>query len=278
MKKHCVCYLTILIAFVFCMAQYTIANDESDQLDKLLQSLNIPKSEESKKNEQHLARVIQAFGEAQESDDKETKYLLKQWENYLISASHYSNSDHLNAINKQLTDYYKTIADVGNIIEKTGIKSKSQYSSSWVDDLVNHFGIEFVRTNKDVILESWKAIFSSDEAFEQNLKNLIYTETMLFGSYKDYFGMFLTFYNEKLDQKAQKKMEAYKNIADNFLALIDKTSFASMHDTTVLKKVLSENKARQLNEEVFLFLKAHPLSHTFGDSRALKDFIKAIEK
>lgn len=277
-KKHCVCYPTILIAFVLCITQDTIANDESNQLDKILQSLNIPKSKERKKNEQHLVRVIQAFGAAQKSENKETKYLLTQWEKYLIRASHYSNSDHLDAIKKQLTDYYQTIAEVGNIIEKNSVRSKNQYSSSWVDDLVNHFGIEFVRKNKNVIIESWKAIFSSDEEFEIKLKDLIYTETMLFGTYKDYFGMFLTFYNEKIDQKAQKKLEAYKNIADNFLAVIDKTSFASMYHATVKKKVLSENKARELNEEVFLFLKAHPLSHTFRDSRTLKDLMKVIKE
>lgn len=276
-EKYSVCYVTILIALVFCVAQNTNANDEIDQLNKLLQSLNIPQSEEGKKNERRFARILQAFGEAQGSDDKETKNLLKQWEDYLISTSNYSNTDHITAINAQLSDYYKAITDIGSNIKESNTKRKNEYSSAWVDDLVRHFGMEFVKKNKNVILQSWEAIISSDEAYEQKIKNLVYIETMLFGSYKDYFGMFLTFYKEELDQNAQEKMVVYKNIAEDFLALIDKTSFTSIYDNTVLKRVLAENKARHLNEEVFLFLKNHPLSHTFGEPRALKDLRKVFD-
>jgi transposase len=269
--------VAFLIAFVFCVAQNTSANDELLQLNSLLQSLNIPQSEESKKNEQRLARILQVFGEVQGADDKEVKYLLKQWDEYLISTSHYSNTDHVTAINTQLTNYYEAIADIGSNIKKNDGKQKSEYSSSWVDDLVSRFGIEFVKKNKGVILQSWEAIFSSNEAFEQNLKDLVYIETMLFGSYEDYFGMFLTFYTKELDQNAQEKMASYKKIAKYFLALIDKASFASIHNTTVLKRVLAENKARHLNEEVFQFFKNHPLAHTFKEPRALRDLRKVVD-
>lgn len=174
MKNHRTCYLTILIAFVVGVVQYTIASDEFAQLDNLLKSINISRSEENNKNKGHLARVIQAFYEAQKTDDKETKDLVKQWEDYTVSATHYLNTDHLNAIDKQLTEYYKTIADIDDIIKENNAKRKSDYSPSWVDDLNDHFGIAFVRNNRDVIVESLKAaIFTSDEAFEQKLSKII---------------------------------------------------------------------------------------------------------
>jgi hypothetical protein len=50
-----------------------------------------------------------------------------------------------------------------------------------------------------------------------------------------------------------------------------------MHEDTVLRKILAENKARQLNDEVFMFLKKHHLSHTFGDLRASEDLRKTVE-
>jgi hypothetical protein len=277
-KSNAICCAMVLIVFVLCMAQNTTANDDFDQLEQLLQSIKIPQSEEEGKNIGIIFnKILQVYSKAMAFDDKETKEVLNQWNNYLISVSHYSNTDYTNAINKQLTDYLKAITDIGDIIKRNSAKEKKEYSSSWVEDLINHFGKEFVKKNRDVILQSWSAIFLSDEAFERKLKDLIYTETMLFGSYKDYFGMFLTFYKEKLDDNAQKKIEAQKNIAEYFLTLIDKASFASMYNTTVLKNVLSENKARQLNDEVFMFLKGHPLSHTLGNPRALKDFMKVIE-
>jgi hypothetical protein len=269
--------VAFLIAFVFCVAQNTSANDELLQLNSLLVSLNMPQSEESKKNVERFARMLQAFGEVQGPDDKETKYLLMQWDDYLISTSYYSNTDHIAAIIMQLTDYYEAIADISSNIKKNNAKRKSEYSSSWVDDLVSRFGMEFVKKNKGVILQSWEAVFSFDETFEKNLKDLVYIETMLFGSYEDYFGMFLTFYKKELDQNAQEKMASYKKIAKYFLALIDKASFASIHNTTVLKRVLAENKARHLNEEVFQFFKNHPLAHTFEEPRALNDLRKVFE-
>jgi hypothetical protein len=72
------------------MTQYTIADDDLDQLTKdikeTLRSLGIPQSEESKKNELSLAGAIQAFSEALAAEDEESKNIFKQWENYIISA------------------------------------------------------------------------------------------------------------------------------------------------------------------------------------------------
>jgi hypothetical protein len=283
LKKNSVCCLTILIVFVFCMTQYTIADDDLDQLTKdikeTLRSLGIPQSEESKKSELNLAGAIQAFSEALASEDEETKDIFKQWENYIISVSHFSNTNYANAINKQLADYYKAIADINNTLQENKAKRKSEYSSSWVDDLVDYFGREFVKKNKTAIKYCLMAISFPDESFEDKLKDLIYIEAMLFGSYKRYFGLFLAFYKEKLDQNAQNKIKAHKKIAENFLALIDKVSFTSMHDTTVLMNNLTENKARRLNDEVFTFLKSHHLSHTLDNYiRPLEDLKKATEK
>ena len=182
-------------------------------------------------------------------------------------------------MNKQVADYYKAIADINKIIEKNRDRSKKDYSSSWIDDLIGYFGIEFVKKNRDVIIQAIMAICLSDEEnFEHKLKDLIYIEAMLFGSYKDYYGKFLYFYKEELGQNAQKKVESHKDIAENFLALIDKVSLTCIYNTAVLKNVLAENKARKLNDEVYTFLKAHPLSHTFGNSEALGDLEKVIDK
>jgi hypothetical protein len=279
LKKNSAFYAMAFIVFVFCMAQsqYTIANDDLNQLDKLLRSLGIPQSEASKKNDKIFNRILQAYSDVLESDDKETKELLTQWDNYLISVSHYSKTEYANALDTQVTDYRRAIADIENISKKTRAKRKNEYSSSWVDDLINHFGEEFVKKNKIAVNQSLLAISTADdEAFEKKLKDLIYIETMLFGSYKDYFGMFLDFYKEELDDNAQKKLGPRKIIAENFLALIDKVSLTSIHDKNVLRTLLADNKARQLNNEVFMFLKGHPVSHTLEFIRALEDFKKAI--
>jgi uncharacterized protein YukE len=275
--------MTILFVFVLCMLQYAIADDDLNQLEKdikkTLRSLGIQKSEESKNNEQDLTRAIQAFNETLESDDKETKEILKQWDEYIASVTHYSSADYAKAINKQLTDYYNAIDDLNSTIKKNKDKRRGEYSSSWVDDLVDHFGKEFIKKNKMAIKQSLLALVTSDEDFERKLKDLMYLEVMLFGSYERYYGLFLTFCREELDHKAKKKIESRKDIAESFLVLIDKVSFTSMHNTIILQNVLTENEARQHNNEVFAFLKNHALSHTFDDLiRVLEDLKKATEK
>jgi uncharacterized protein YukE len=263
------------------MAQSSTADDLNQltkNIQETLRSLGVPKSQESKNNERYLAGAIQAFSEALASEDEEAKNILKRWKNYLISVSHFSNTNYTNAINKQLADYYKAIADTNNTLQENKAKRKSEYSSSWVGDLVNHFGIEFIKKNKTAIKYCLMAISFPDESFERKFKDLMYIEAMLFGSYKRYFGLFLTFYKEELDQNEQNKIEPHKKIAENYLALIDNVSFASMHNTTVLQNILTENKARRLNDEVFRFLKAHPLLHTFRNTKALDDLRKVTEE
>lgn len=281
MKKHGVCYAMLLSVFFFCMAQCSDADDDLDRLNKgiqeILESLGIPESKESQNNEEQIARVLKVFNDSLKSDNEQTKKLLNQWENYLFRVSHYSNDDFAKAFEKQLEDYRNAIADLNNIIEKTRVEQKKEYSSIWVDDLIKHFGKDYIRQNRGAILQSWKAVSISDAAFEKELKNVVYIGTLLYGSYKDYFRMFFNFYKEEIDDKAKKKLEPRKKLANAFLAIIDDAPYIFLDSRTILRNVLAENKARHLNEEVFQFLKTHPLSHTFGDPRALKDLRKVVD-
>jgi hypothetical protein len=282
-KKNSMFYISTLIVIFFCITQSAIADDGLNQIEKnikrTLRSLGIPQSEESKNNEQNLKIALQAFNETLGSDDKETTEILKQWDDYVKSASHFSNSNYADAINQQITDYYNAITDINYAIGNTNARRKREYSSSWVDDLFDRFGKKVIKKNDMAVRQSLLALSAAgdDEDFERKLKNLIYIETMLFGSYKRYYGLFLDFYREQLDQNAQKKLEPRKNLAESFLALIDKISLTSMHDTTVLQKILSENEARKLNDDVFTFLKNHRLSNSLYFTKALEDFNRALE-
>ncbi len=193
-----------------------------------------------------------------------------------------SNSDYINAIKQQQSDYCKTINEINNNIEinrSKEIERHTNYSPSWIEDLIKQFGKDFIKNNSDAVIWSLKAISSNyDEQFEKHLKDLIYTEAMLYGSYRRYFKLFLNFYKEELNEVSKKKLNNHKNAADAFLAILSEVSFTFMHDTTVLNKKLDEDRARNFNDDVYIFLKNHPLSNTFGhELKPLKDFMKAIE-
>lgn len=275
--KILIAYITVF-AFV-CISQCAAASNDLDKhVRKLYRALgNVPKADSSNSVATSIGRAFNLFNDVLESDNEATRTTLKKWDNYALTVLNYSNKEYLDAISEQQAGYHKAIADINELIEKTKKIQKKEYSSAWVDDLVEHFGKNYLKQNKAAILWSLQAIFTCDETFESMLKNLIYTETMLYGSYRKYFNGFLDFYREKLDAKAKKNLEGRKVAAESFLAIIGEVSFASMHEDTVLRKILAVNKARQLNDEVYKFLKNHHLSNTFGDLRASEDFRKAIE-
>jgi hypothetical protein len=275
--KILIAYTTVLT--IVCVSQCAAAsNDLDEHVKKLYKVLgNVSKADSSNSVATSIGKVLTLFNEVLESDNEATRATLKQWDDYALTVLNYSNNEYLDAISEQQAGYHKAIAELGKLIEKTRKMQKQEYSSAWVDDLVEHFGKNYLKQNKAAILWSLQAIYACDITFESMLKDLIYTETMLYGSYRKYFNSFLDFYREKIDAKAKKNLESRKVAAESFLAIIDEVSFASMHEDTVLRKILAENKARQLNDEVFMFLKNHRLSHTFGDLRASEDLRKAIE-
>lgn len=272
----------ISIALIICIVPAAFSNDANDVIDKidkniqqLIQSLGISQSNDSGNNIENFSIALQAFGKALESDDEETLSLLKDWNDYLIAATHYSNDSYVKAIEIQQTQYFKSLTAFGSSITQAEKKEK-EYSSSWIDDLIKHFGKDFIKKNQDSVISSLKTFITSDDAYKKELKDLIYAEAMLFGSYRRYYGLFSSFYNEELDQKSQKKLETRKNLAEAILKITAQKPLTSMHDTTGLQKILAENEARKLNEEVYNFLKNHPLSYTFSDIRAFDDLMKVV--
>jgi hypothetical protein len=268
-----------MLLIVSCMAQHTLADDDLDKnIQKLFQSLgNVPLPADHQNKIEHIGGALAAFHKAMEKDDEETRTILKQWDHYFLNVSNYSGADYLDAIKKQQVDYHKSIIAIGDIIDKAKESRTKEYSSSWVNDLIVRFEKDYIKKNREAIIWSMHAISNSDVNFETELKNLIYIETMLYGSYQKYLNNFLDFYKETLDDNAKIKLKSRKDAAESFLAIIDKISFTSMYNDTVLSKIVSENKARQLNEEVYLFLKNHPSSYTFGALRALEDLRKVTE-
>lgn len=276
-------FITLILGLVLVPSAFSGGStDALDELDKnfqqLIQDLGISQSSDNRNNVDDFSEALQAFSKALESDDEETLLLLKKWNDYLIKITDYSNDSYIKAMRSQQADYYDALEAFGNRITQTE-KEKKEYSSSWIDDLINHFGKDFIKENQDSVKSSLRAIFASDEVYKKELKDLIYTEAMLFGSYRRYYGLFSGFYNEKLDKKSQKKLETRKNLAEAILKITAHKPLTFMHDTTGLQKLLAENDAQELNDEVYIFLKNHPLSYTFSDLiRELEDFNKAIDK
>ncbi len=278
-KKIGLWCLSILISVVFYTAPYSIASDDIEyNYNKLIKALgNLPQPDGSKKSEAYITKILQFLSETSADDDTKTQALMKQWDDHLLGIKDFSSTEHFLAIVNQQSDYYKAITDLNDRIKETN-NYRKQYSSAWIDDLINHFGKDFLQNNRTVIIDNFGAIMAwSYHHYVEELKDLIYIETMLYGSYKEYFGMFIQFYNEELDDEGRKKLKTRKDVAESFLSIIYNASFTKMHETLVLTEKMADNRAKKLNEELFHFFKEHPLSRNFNLSKAGNDLDKAIQ-
>ena len=204
--------------------------------DRLLKALgNLPLADQNADAQQKIANTLQAFSASLDSDEKETKDILQKWNNYLISINRCSNTEHFQVLKSQQNDYYQAIADLEAGIRKSN-QLRKDYSASWIDDLVNLFGKSYLKTNRDAILSNFMAIIQKDyHLYKKELKSLIYTEAMLYGSYRAYFKMFIDFNKEKLNADEQKRLASRVEVADAFLAVIDDVSMTSMHNRSLKK-------------------------------------------
>lgn len=270
--------LCLIVLLLFGIARFAIANDDlNEKYEKLRIAIeNSSQLKADQNNEEYIGNVFKALSENLEADDEKNHALLEQWNSYLIDISNFSNTDYLSAIEDQQIEYYKAITELNKGIDKIDSFQK-KYSASWIDDLTKHFGKGFIKKNKNAILDNFSAIIARDyRLYENELKDLVYTEAMLYGSYKKYFGMFIDFYNEELDNNGRNKLKKHKDAVDVFLSIINDVSFTKMQERTVLTDKSAENKAIRLNEELFQFFKNHPISRAFDFSKAIDDLEKAI--
>jgi hypothetical protein len=112
--------------------------------------------------------------------------------------------------------------------------------------------------------------------FEEELKNTIYTEEMLFESYKKYFNLFLDFYNNETSDAGRRKLNPQKKAAEAILSLLDDVSYVSFQKTYALKEKLTVNRAKRLDSELYYFFKRSDLSRNFDLSKACKDLNDAV--
>lgn len=294
------CCLVIICLFSYFAIPCSAGQDKQKAMDRLAQEMaKLPESEKSKRIDRNIRKLHKALGNlAQPNADQDMKQyfvqamnvfansiakedekipaLLNQWNDHLMYISHFSNNDYINAIGSQQSDYYKAINDLNDLITKLDHNQKN-HSSKWIDDLSNKFGKDFIRANRNVILDNFRAVICRDyRSYEEGIKNLTYIEAMLYGSYKEYFGKFLDFYNQELSSDDKEKLSSRKDVAEAFLEIIGDVSFTQMYETDVLKEKMADISAQKQNKELFLFFKGLSGSHNFDISKADKDLKEAL--
>lgn len=226
----------------------------------------------------NLSASLKTFGIDTESDDEETRALLNMWSNHLQESTRFSSDDYLAAIESLQRDYFKAIALLNQRITETN-SFRDDYTSRWLRDLNQKFGADFIVKNRKAILDNFSAIISrSYHQYGKELKDVIYIETMLYGSYKEFFNSFIKFYQNELSPDDKERLKARKDAAEKLLGLIGEASITLMHENLVLNERMNNNRAKKHGQELFEFFNSHTLSKHFEISKAADDLDAAIQR
>lgn len=294
-------FITIAICFLFLVTPYSIANEKKrETLRQLNEALaNLPQTEAKKKLEDNLQILYNALGLSSQqagnkdindllshatshfydllsSDSEATRTHLNQWDEHLFSLTRFSNLDYCIAMKSQQVSYYKAIVDLNEKLEEIDLHRKN-HSSEWISDLSNRFGKDFVRENRKEILNNFLAIMNrSYRSYEENLKDLIYQEAMLYGSYKEYFGQFLDYYENSLNSEGKKTLSLRKDLAKAILSIIDDVSITNLYETKALYERMADYQAQNQNKALFSFFNELPNSSSINIFEANEDLRKAV--
>jgi hypothetical protein len=229
--------------------------------------------------EEKSSNFHQAFSNLIESASKENKYLLDGWNEYIIKVLGYSNAEHLKVIEQLTLDYAGTYNAINEKYEREHEKDKIQYTSKWLDELVAQFGQDFVCNNERAIMLNLMMAFDRGDAkkYDQNAKEIISKELILYLAYERYLGVFMDYYNQ-LSDKDRKKMIAWKEVAEKYLSITKTSHFAFTYYSRHMENRVRNNALLKENKELYMYFKNADLPFGSGAlSQAMKDMNIFIE-
>lgn len=221
----------------------------------------------------------QAFSNLIESASKENKHLLDGWNDYILQILGYSNAEHLKVIEELTMDFAKSYKAFDKKYGKDLDQDKINYTSEWLNDLVGRFGKDFVCNNQRAIMLNLMMAFDRNDArkFDQEAKEIISKELILYLAYERYLDVFMKYYNQ-LSDKDQKKMNAWKEVAEKYLSITKTSHFAFNYYGKRMEDRVRDNAMQKENKALYMYFKKMDLPFGGGAlSQAMKDMDMFIE-
>jgi hypothetical protein len=229
--------------------------------------------------EEESSNFYQAFSNLIESAPEDNKHLLDGWNDYLTKVLGYSNAEHLKAIEELTIDYAKAFKAIDEKYAKDREQDKINYTSKWLDELVERFGKDFVSNNKRAVMLNLMMAFNRSDAkkYDQDAKDILSKELTLYLAYESYLGVFMDYYNQ-LSEQDQKKMKAWKEVAEKYLSITKSSHFAFIYYGSRMKYKILDNVMQKGNKELYIYFKKR--TFPFGSwafSKARQDMDMFIE-
>jgi hypothetical protein len=206
--------------------------------------------------EENSPNLYQAFSNLLESASEENKHLLDSWNDYIIKVLGYSNAEHLKVIEELTIDYAKAFKALDEKHRKDREQDKIKYTSEWLDELIEQFGKDFICNNKRAVMLNLMIAFNRNNAkkYDQDAKEIISKELVLYLAYERYLGVFMDYYHQ-LGDKDRKKMKAWKEVAEKYLSIANRSHFAQVYYSFHMINKVRDNALQKENNELYLFFK-----------------------
>ena len=206
--------------------------------------------------EENSVNFYQSFLNLIESTPKGSQYLLDGWNDYLIKVLGYSNAEHLKVIEGLTMDYAKAFEALNEKYAKDREQDKINYTSKWLNKVVERFGKNFVCNNKRTVMLNLMVAFNRRkvEKYDQDAEDILSKELILYLAYERYLDAFIKYYNQ-LSENDQEKMKAWKVVAERYLSITNRSHFAVIYYGSRMDNKLLENKMKNENNELYVYFK-----------------------
>lgn len=207
-------------------------------------------------NDEQSDDILQSFSNLFESAAKENKHLLNGWNDYLVKVLRHSNAEHLEVIGELTIDYAHAFKSFNEKLGNERKKEKMQYTSNWLDRLVEHFGQDFVCKNKIAILLNLMMAFerNDEKKYAQDAKDILSKEMILYLAYEEYFDTFLEYYNN-LNENDQKQIKNLKEVAEKYLSITKRSHFAPIYYGGHMRKKIDNNVMQKEHKALYDYFK-----------------------
>lgn len=232
--------------------------------------------------EESSAGFFQDFSNLTESTAKKNKELFYGWNDYLVRVVGHTNAEHLKVIEELTMDYAKAFKELNEKYAKDREQDKMNYTSTWLDNVAEQFGKEFVCNNITAVMMNMMMAFHRTDAkrYDQDANEIINKELILYLAYESYLNHFMDYYNQ-LGEKDREKMNAWKVVAEKYLSITNRSHFAFIHYGRHFNNKMDENAMKKENNELYMYFKKLILPFGSGAlQKAIKDknlFVKKCE-
>ena len=186
--------------------------------------------------------------------DSASDNIIRQWRKDVYKITDFTVEDHITVIEslqREQTELYEQF-DLCDAQAKAAIRN---YSSRWLADLKNKFGLDYLKKNRDEVFVCIGAMIylQTDHYCRTTQEKLLINEDTLATAYERYCDLFNEFYDTLQKDKKSLLADQHEQVSKLLDSIKHELNDIVTHQNIMTK--IFEEKAMRLNKELYLYMK-----------------------